>query len=162
MTQVPLHFRSKTDDDLPFMVNSWMHSFRNGSDFAKSVPTAIYNRQHSQVVKSLIGKSFSVIACNPEDHTQIFGYAVFQPSSERIAVLHWIYVKATYRRLGVASAIWKQALEVADHDLKSPAAVTHLTHSFEWLGPKWNLIHNPYLIGSSNEAGTSIDHQLYQ
>lgn len=72
---------------------------------------------------------------------------------ENIAIIHWLYVKEVYRKLGIANAIYRETLAAADHDLKLPVAVTHDTRHMDWAADKYNLIYNPYLAFEVEDEG---------
>lgn len=152
-SNIPLLFRSRNADDRNFIVSSWMRSFRSGSKWAKDVSAEVYKVQHQRVIMQLLANSGSIVACSPDDPNQIFGYAIYQPSAEGIAIIHWLYVKEMYRKLGIGASIYREVLMAADHDLKMPCAVTHSTHALDWAADKYNLVHNPYLAFEVTEHG---------
>lgn len=154
-SNIPLHFRERNAHDRNFIMACWMRSFRSNSRWAKLVDPDIYSRCHSQMLDRLLSDSGSVVACNPDDPHQIFGFAIYQPSLEGVAIIHWVYVKEVYRKLGIGNAIYREVLAAADHDLKLPVAVTHDARALEWAAEKYNLIYNPYLAFEvSDETGS--------
>lgn len=86
-----------------------------------------------------------MVACSPDEPSQIFGFAIYQPSSQGVAILHWLYVKEMYRKFGIGKAMFREVLEQANHNLQLPVAVTHATQHIDWAAEKYNLIYNPYL-----------------
>lgn len=134
--------RDVTADDLPFIYNSWLKSFKS-SPWAKSIPTSIYYANHKEVIAKILPKAIIMVACNPEDQSQIFGYAVFTPG--RIIALHYVYVKQPYRRLGIAQVLFEFAR--ASHMRTFPMIATHVTDVWsQVLRDKWSMIYNPYLL----------------
>lgn len=146
---VPAHFREPTADDVAFIYNSWLKSFRGNSAWAKDIPAQIFYDNHKRVLARILGESGVVVACNPESPEQIFGYGVYQPTSAHVAVVHFVYVKHPFRRLGIGRAIHQTALRLAEHDDSLPSVATHITSAWEVLREKWNMVYNPYMIGAS-------------
>jgi hypothetical protein len=98
--------RSVLQEDIPFIVNSWVESYIKHA----SAPRHIYvPEQHAVAMRTLTGKDARVIvACNPDDPDQIVGYAVFSlahTNTDRLdprPVYHYVYVKSLFRRMQVA------------------------------------------------------------
>lgn len=158
---VPVTFRRPTPECLSFIYSSWLKSFRIYSRWAKAVPAQIYFGNHKRVVQKLLEDSGVLIACNPECPDQIFGYAVYQPTAGGVAVLHYLYVKQPYRKMGIATALFREALHRSEHRSELPVAVTHIpdrefredggarwTSMWDRLRDKWSLVFNPYILGS--------------
>lgn len=131
-------FRSANKDDISFIFNSWLKSFRN-SQFAKFIPNPTYFTEHHKVIEKLILNNLVLIACDPKDEKQIYGW-VCAGLTEGIFTLHYIYVKHTYRKLGIAKAMLN---EVRKDD--AAAVCTHLTHIGSQLTSKYNLLYSPYV-----------------
>ena len=146
---VPVCYREFREDDEGFVYNSWLKSFRDGSPWADKIPAQIYFANHKKVLAKLLKESGVVIAANPECPDQIFGYGVYQPTAGNVTVLHYIYVKHSYRKLGVGADILRMIQRLSDHDMQLPMAATHITSgNWETLRVKWNLIYNPYVLGA--------------
>ena len=89
-----VRLRTANDEDLPFIFNSWLKSYRN-SHFAEKITNTIYFSDHHKVVENILKDSVTMIACNADDPTQMYGYAVGS-QTDGIFVLHFIYVKHTF------------------------------------------------------------------
>lgn len=137
-SQIPISFRRARLEDGNFVFSSWLKSYR-GSDFAKHMTNDVYYGHHKSIVAALIAKSIILVACNPEDENQVFGYIVFE--HERGCLVHWLYVKYTYRKLGVANALIGQLPNGS-----GGITLTHIGRSFQELKAKYNLEYNPYLL----------------
>ncbi len=144
----PVVFREAQPADQGFIFNSWLKSFRANSEWAHAMPAQIYYDNHKRVVAQLLHDSSVLVAANPDDPDQIFGYVVYQPTLGHVAVLHWLYVKHTYRRLGIGGEVFRTALRLAQHDDTLPVVGTHFTTLWSALADKWRLVFNPYVIGS--------------
>lgn len=51
-------------------------------------------------IAGILERSKVTVACDPTDHNHVMGYIVHQTVDE-LFMLHWVYVKAPFRRLGV-------------------------------------------------------------
>jgi GNAT superfamily N-acetyltransferase len=109
-------FRPFSASDHNFIMNSWLKSWRNGPP--RQLPNEQYYREQTFVVQQILANSRVVVACNPEDETQIFGYIVAQ-DSPAARFVHYLYVKQPYRRLGIARALVKET------GLRAPLFTTH-------------------------------------
>lgn len=162
MTQsIPLIFRERNADDRNFIIASWMRGFRNASSWAHKIPSEVYSIRHEQLVKRLLNDSHSIVACSPDDPNQIFGFAIYQPSIESVSIIHWIYVKQMYRKLGIGNEIFREVLMRSGHDLKLPVAASHETRALDWAANKFNVIYNPYLAFEVDDEGSEATSRLF-
>ncbi len=143
--------RTELPDDRSFIFSSWLKSFRH-SPFAKPMTNTVYFEAHHAVIDDLINRSQLVIACNPEDQTQIYGYIVAEVING-IFTVHYTYVKHTYRKLGIANLL----LSAFDRDPSLLACYTHHTYFAERIANSKNLLYHPYLIAPELEAGQTFD-----
>lgn len=93
----PIQVRAATEADLPFVYSSWYKAHR---PFQKHVGIAEYADGHNARMRRLVGTSEVRIACSSEYPDEILGYAVIEGD-----VAHFIYTKACYRRMGIASGL---------------------------------------------------------
>jgi GNAT superfamily N-acetyltransferase len=135
-----MKLRLAEESDVGFIFNSWLKSYRS-SYFAKPISNTIYFSEHHKVIEKLAKTSEILIACNQDDPSQIYGYACAE-RVDGVFVIHYIYVKQTFRRMGVAKAL----LESFDHDYSDAAVFTHNTSIADKLAAKYNLVYHPYLL----------------
>jgi len=119
MTEID--FRRSTAEDTNFILSSWLKSYRS------SVPLVsddIYFEYHKAYVTNLILKSTIIVACDPDYPSSIYGYAVTEPE-----IVHYVYVKHTLRRFGIATALLESHTKpfVTSH-LSQPAAKILAAH----------------------------------
>lgn len=145
ITHVPVIYREFREDDEAFIFNSWLKSFQEGSRWASEIPPQIYFANHKKVVAQLLKDSGIVIAANPESTDQIFGYGVYQPSTGGVTVLHYIYVKHPYRKLGIGRDVVQMIRRLSNHDDALPMVASHIGSSWDAIREKWNLVYNPYV-----------------
>lgn len=98
-----IKIRSVRPGDEPFIINSYLNSYRS-SPLVSSVPKGFYYSNQTEVIKLLMAESAAKVACNPEDEDQIYGYVLASETSEFV-FCHWVYIKGPFRRFGVATKL---------------------------------------------------------
>lgn len=110
---------------------TWLRSFRKLSDFAKPVPSEIYYAAQHDRIERLLSRGNLELAVLPGDDVTALGYVVTEGP-----VLHWLYVKGPWRRLGVAGRLLAG---------KAIREFSHLTFDFDYIAKKrkdWK--YNPF------------------
>lgn len=131
--------------DEPFIFNSWLKSYRD-SVSVRCVPNSIYFQEHHDVIEAiLVAPSARVlVACNPTDSEQIYGYGVASRDGAA-AALHWLYVKHPFRGAGIGRAL--------ENTLTSGATkifYTHFVKGIDRFIKDRPYIFNPYLLKGLN------------
>ena len=137
---LPIRLRAATAEDVPFIFNSWLKSYRQ-SLFARNITSTVYFSEHHKVLENLLRNSTVIMACDKQDPTTVYGY-ICAGKVDGVFVLHYVYVKHSFRNLGVGKAL----LNAFDHDVNTAAVYTHHTRMSERLAPKYNLLYHPYLL----------------
>jgi GNAT superfamily N-acetyltransferase len=105
-----MQFATPTADELKLVFDSWANSFRK-SPWAGCIPNHLYDQVSREVQRSIMDRGARVlVAVTPiEGHEaefpevrRVMGYSVSEP--ER-GILHFLYVKAPYRGIGVGRAL---------------------------------------------------------
>ena len=146
MEKTKCRIRPMVDEDIPFIFNSWLKSYRF-SHFGEKITNTIYFQDHHKVIERIIKNSKTFVACDPEDSSQLYGYIV-AGLEEGILVLHFIYVKHTFRNLGIG----KTLLDALGHDKSNAAVYTHHTRMADKLAAKYNFVYHPYLMFDPKEV----------
>lgn len=110
--------------DVAFCSATWKQSFWRESPWAKRVRWGVFAPHHSQIIQRLLERSSVLVACDPEREEEILGYIAFELPPK---ILHWSYVKPSFRRAGVFSALL--AATGLPGDLAG-CAVTHCTRAW--------------------------------
>src|SRR5271165_681887 len=98
-------------EDLPFIFSTWLKSFRYSSSFAKEIDNETYYKFHQQVIERILSRSPSIyIACDQLHPDTVFGYIVYEGP-----VLHFAYVKKSFRKLGIARALLPYTPDFISH-----------------------------------------------
>jgi hypothetical protein len=101
---IPYKMRTPKEEDVSFIFNSWLKSYRS-SDFAKNQCNSVYYENYKKIVENIINRSLITILCNVEDDNHILGYVVFEELPGENLLLHYLYIKHTYRKCGLAKNV---------------------------------------------------------
>ena len=138
--------RTMVEDDLPFLFNSWLKSYRF-SHFGEKITNTIYFEDHHKVIEAILYKSKVLVACSNDDSSHLYGYIV-TGEEEGILVLHFIYVKHTFRNMGIG----KTLLDAVGHSSDVASVYTHHTRIADKLASKYNFVYHPYLMFEIKEV----------
>lgn len=105
--------------DRAFLIATWLNNYRRESYFAARICDAVFFSRHHEIVDELLRRSTVSVACDPQDKDCILGYMVWEPDA-----LHWIYVKKSFRKLGIARELFRHSKLPEDLD---GVQVTHAT-----------------------------------
>lgn len=141
----PILLRKPHSEDIPFIFNSWLKSYRPSIQ-VKNIPQNIFYGEHHRFLEKIMKRAECIIACNPDDTNHIFGYVVYEIITG-VLVVHYVYVKQDYRRLGVCNYL----LEAAGRKRGEPFAYTHETYIGHKLSFLMKGFYNPYIIYNGYE-----------
>jgi GNAT superfamily N-acetyltransferase len=139
--------RSANEEDISFIFNSWLKSFRN-SFFCKGIVNSVYFTEHHKLIEKILKTASAVIACNPEDPSQVYGW-ICAEEIDGVFCMHYLYVKHSFRGLGIGRLLFN----TFTHESGLAGIYTHQTRASETLGIKLNLIYHPYVLFSSYKRG---------
>lgn len=153
MSTSPLTIRDARPADHNFIYNSWLRSNRRARNAAQ-VPNDIYYTQHHKLVEDILARpttrTYVITPTALGESDTICGYAVVEalPNAPAVHVVHYVYVKETFRRLGLAKQLLQHAGIPATRAENALALtfVTHLTSHAEPATIKYGLVFNPYLL----------------
>jgi len=92
--------RKANDSDAPFIYASFLKGLYYDNEFYNMIPKADFMENYKRVVESLLFKCQVNIACLKEDPSVIVGYSITTGNT-----LHWLYVKKSWRKQGVAKLL---------------------------------------------------------
>lgn len=142
--KLPILIRDAQPEDVSFIFNSWLKSYRSGL-LARSVDNTIYYSEHHKLIERILKTSTVKIACNPEDIATIYGYLCFE-RIDGIFIGHFGYTKGPFRNLGVFS----QLLKCTEHNFQNAGLFTHYTDKSRHLATRYNLVYHPYILLNYN------------
>jgi len=129
----------QTYSDEAFVYNAWMKSYKD-SPWGKPLINDIFYNNHKEIIKKLLTSSDTLLAVNPQDPDQIYGFAVLE-RSPKVSLIHYVYIKYNFRKLGLA----RKLVEAIEPDTSKLKFVTHVPRDIAIL-KKFNLIFNPYIL----------------
>lgn len=127
--------RKAKSEDIDYITATWLRSTYevHKHEYKKDV----FFPNHNRMIKERLPFLKCIVACNPEDEDQIYGYMVFNSPS----ILHYAFTKSFFRGFGVFSGLLKES----GIDMKE-IYVTHKAPSYEKLRSKLPFIFNPYMF----------------
>jgi GNAT superfamily N-acetyltransferase len=135
--------RQLTKDDLPFLFNSFLKSFRDAPAMV-GIPNALYYASQHALIERLMASAGSrvLVACSKDDPSQIYGYGLGEVATVG-SVIHWIYVKHPFRGFGIGKTL-EQAL------IQSNPVTVFFTHRVKplerLLKNRTGYTYNPFLL----------------
>lgn len=117
--QLPIILRPATQDDVNFVLNSWLKSFKESSWF--NISGKPYWRGHRLLILKLMRTKELTIACMKDDTNAIVGWSCTEPG-----VIHYVYVKRPFRRFGVAKTLLAWAYAPGEYN--KSISYTHRTY----------------------------------
>jgi ribosomal protein S18 acetylase RimI-like enzyme len=131
MSEIKFNLRKFQPTDLNFILGTWMESY---FFFMPSRPPKhIFAKEHSLLINKHLPHCDCLIACAEDDENQILGYIITEKE-----ILHYIYVKGMFRKLGIGSKLMSK--------LNSEVVHTHYTQPIKHFSHRYKLIYNPYLF----------------
>lgn len=130
---LPILIRPMLPTDRPFILNSWITVICRSNPYKRLAVNHfgfLTGASHA-LASRILERSKVLIACEPDDADQIYGYAVFD--SPRI--LHWVHVKGVFRRTKVGTRL----LLAAFQDFETPISATFSSSAIKRCFEAWNL-----------------------
>lgn len=143
LEELPIRIRPATEGDVSLLFSSWLKSYRS-SLFAKQISNTVYYAEQHKVIEGLLKTSTVLIICEDTDPTNIYGW-ICAELIDGIFVLHYVYVKHPYRKLGLAKFLLNQF----NHETGAASMASHMTRIGEQLAPKFGVVYSPYLALTS-------------
>jgi len=127
------HVVDATADAKNLIYATWLRSYQSSSHLVRHVSRNDFFAGHHDVLDRIFAREPIVkLAVMPDDHSVILGWACYEPGT-----LHYVYVKPSFRRYGVAKAL----LAGVQH----PFTYTHRTDNLSYFDKHLEGCHyNPY------------------
>lgn len=139
VSDLPVIIRRATDSDHGFIIGTWLRSYREdqlqANAYAKDIPDEVFYGEegHRGIVRELLSRHGAHILSHAETTDDIYGFICAD-----IPVLHYLYVKGPFRRLGFGGKLLVHA------GLTRGTVCSHATRSFDILKRLLGAIYNPY------------------
>jgi ribosomal protein S18 acetylase RimI-like enzyme len=136
--------RPAVPTDLALVLSSWLKCYRFYSNWSANITNDVFYREHHALLEWLLAKpSVEVLVCAlAEDPNTVLGYLAIEEQHGQVrTVIHFVYVKAAFRGLGIARRLFQDA-----RVNPTGCAYTHRTRANRWVDEKYpGLLYNPYL-----------------
>lgn len=91
--------------DYAFITDSWMKSTRD-EPWSGVIPNNMAMAVLVETIRQLVTRGAVIhVACNPERENQVIGWLCSEPGRNGERVVHHMYTKRTFRRMGVAKQL---------------------------------------------------------
>jgi hypothetical protein len=122
-----LAVREATSEDMPFVLRSWLASYRYGHPKQLRRPVCEYTRDQVRRIGGLIDGGACVhVACWVHGPSLVVGWICRERAKP---VVHYVYTKRWYRRCGVASTLIGALVD-------APVVYTHRTRTARRIAPE--------------------------
>lgn len=112
-----------TKEDESLIYSTWLLGLRHGNDWFLSIDKDLFFQRYKKIIEAILAVANVRIACLNDDPDVIIGYSV-----SRGKYLDWVFVKRSWRRLGVSKILIPPDI----------TTVTHLTRMFKSIKkPEW-------------------------
>lgn len=140
--ELPIRARPLQGSDENFIYSSWLKSFRPSASNAQ-IRKDIYFRNQSGVIRDILSRSHGMVAADREDSSHLFGYVIAEFLRES-TVVHYVYVKHPFRRLGIGRFLIQAVLGASPDDVllvcsHIPAREDFFTKFLE----KYSIVYDP-------------------
>lgn len=103
-------FREAGEGDIGFVVHSWLESMHDGCTWLGKCRFGRYKPAMRRTIHRALARSTVLVACMPDDPSHLVGFVVAERVGH-VAVCHYVYVRQTRRKVGLARELARQALE---------------------------------------------------
>lgn len=131
------NFRDASFEDANFVASSWKQSLRK--EYPKLTKDQFFELINP-LIDGILGKSSVLVVCDPEMPKFIHGYLVYK-IVDGIAVMHFAYVKESFRKFGV----FKSMLDEIKARSGGALVGTFKRSKDGWVYDKYQIIHKPNL-----------------
>lgn len=102
--------RPMRDSDTNFVLKSWLRTYRK-SDETHTVSSPIYYEHMGPEVQEFIDRATILVAVDGTNvpETELLGFIAFEPMTDNLTALHYIYVKDVMRHFGFGSELFAAA-----------------------------------------------------
>lgn len=100
--------RHAVASDLERVIRQWLSSWRD-SKWAGVVPNNLFRKVYAETIRQLINRGARIdVACSSENPDILLGF-ICSEHTQRDRILHYVFVRSTYRQHGVARLLMNTA-----------------------------------------------------
>ena len=141
--KLPISYRPMSQKDNGFLYSTWLKSYRQ-MPYAQNMSNDTFFHHHKQVIEKILAKPNTTVTviCEDTDPDHIYGYSVIETYGDA-SIIHYVYVKHAYRKLGLAKALLQANIPLLGQKL---TFVSHESRHHQVFKGKFSLEYNPYII----------------
>lgn len=111
--------------DRNFISHSWLLSFRDAGTRSGMIPADVYFQEQQRKIADIIARDTCriLLLVDKTDPNVVAGWICYESIDAR-QVLHYVYVSALHRKLGLS----RRLLDAAGINLSEPLICTHATY----------------------------------
>lgn len=133
-------YRSFQESDFTMILSDWLKHNRH-QDPCTHIPSRTYFKNESARIQALLKSCKVAVICNPEDDQHVYGWVCFTFIGEAF-VIHYAFVKRTYQKFGLMSAL---LAHIYPRFGKDEVGITYWSRQIDKKREKYRLQYNPYL-----------------
>jgi hypothetical protein len=135
-----IYYRENNIGDRDFIISSYLKSFRTSGENTR-MTNDVYFYNFSKIIEKLLDRVKCLIACDIDDSSHIYGYILYEFVDD-IPIVHYIYVKYTYRFMGIAKRLFENSM--LDEET---VVVSHINKIYDVLSKKYpkKFRYNPFV-----------------
>lgn len=131
MNAINVLVRDARPEDINFILSTMLKGLFYGSKFWSEVDQDSFFKNYEPFIKQLLVKSNVKVACLEDDADVILGYSMYHNDTA-----HFVFVKKSYRKLGIAKLLWPDNI----------STVSHITDIGNSIRKRMNLKFNPFSL----------------
>ena len=135
--RLPVRIRKADEGDTSFIYSSWLKSYASQN---KDQPKITVYKMHRSVVRRLLEEGITLVACMEDDPDQVLGWLCAH-RIPKFLILHYCYVKAPFRRFGLARSL----VDAFEYRAGEPVAISHKGYICKDLKGRYEFLHIPHL-----------------
>lgn len=117
MTQPAITIGLATDQEMPFVLDTWARSFRKAPR-NRRMPTKAFHAWNRPRMQKALRNAHVLVARDPDNQTFIYGWIAVEFRADQagdLFVTHYCYVRQPFQRQGVATRLLTRAIQtIAD------------------------------------------------
>lgn len=142
--EIDIKHSTMLEREKPLLYNAWLKSYGKSSE-ARRMSSKVYFQNYTKIIDGILEDCYVAFALNPDDLDQILGFVAFSYDEDiNLTVIHYVYVKEAFRKLGLAKKLMEQIQPKLGDE---PMICTFANHIFDELREKYLLAYDPFMRG---------------
>lgn len=104
--------RNGQEDDRAFIMATWLRGLYYGNPWFEEIEKDNFMSKYHNIITNILSKPTTIIymAVLESAPDTILGYSVTEPK-----ILHWVFVKEVWRRIGIAKRLIPETSDICTH-----------------------------------------------